>query len=212
MSYNILKVNENVIQDDSIVSYQYHSHQPYTSTTFNNNDEIRIPIQTQDLYTLPNQSFLYIEGQLLKSDNTYSDNIQFVNNGIMHLFDEIRYELGGVIIDRVRNPGITTTMKGYVSFTKTESNTLLKNAGWDADEIPPLLDSKGNFNVCIPLKILLGFAEDFNKIIMNLRQELVLIRGNTDLNGIKQISDLKETYKVTLTYCRIKSFSDIYTS
>lgn len=198
MSYNVLKVGETILNDDTITSYQYHTHQPYSSTTLNNNDEIRIPIQTQDLYTLPSQSFLYIEGTLLKNDNTFSDNIGFVNNGIAHLFDEIRYELGGVVIDRVRNPGITTTMKGYASFSQAESNAL-QNAGWDYTDNPALLNGGGNFSVCIPLKMLMGFAEDFHKIIMNLRQELVLIRSNSDLNGILQKSDKKETYNVTLS-------------
>lgn len=198
MSSNILKVNENVISDDSIVSFQYHTHQPYSATTLNNNDEIRIPIQTQDLYTLPSQSFLYLEGKLIKEDGTFSDNVKFTNNGLTYLFEEIRYELGGVCIDRVRNPGITSTMKGYVSFTKSESNNL-QNAGWDHENHPSLLDDKGNFSACIPLKMLMGFAEDFNKIIMNIRQELVLIRSNNDLNAIYQFSDKKEKYKVTLS-------------
>lgn len=197
MSSNILNVNEGIVQDNSIISYQYHSHQPYSSTTLEHNDEIRIPIQTQDLYTLPSQSYLYIEGKLLKEDSTFSNNVKFTNNGILYLFDEIRYELGGVVIDRVRNPGITTTMKGLISFSKAESDSL-QNAGWDENQNPSILDDKGNFNVCIPLKMIMGFAEDFHKIIMNLRQELILIRSNTDLNGIIQTEDKKEKYKAVL--------------
>lgn len=201
-SSNILKIGEQILHDDSIVGYQYHTHQPYSSTTLNNSDEIRIPIQTQDLYTLPSQSFLYIEGKLTKSDGTnYSANVHFTNNGLAFLFDEIRYELGGVVIDRVRNPGITTTIKGYVSFSQAESKSL-QNAGWrvtDDNSNPDIVDTKGNFNVCIPLKILLGFAEDYHKIIMNLRQELVLIRSNSDLNAIMQKENKNETYKVTLS-------------
>ncbi len=195
MSYNVLKVGEHVMQDESIISYQYHTHQPYSSTTFNHNDEIRIPIQTQDLYTLPSQSYLYIEGTLLKEDNTPSKAVHFVNNGILHLFDEIRYELGGIVVDRIRNPGITSTMKGYLSFTPLQHN-LLQNSGWSADTNPPILDSTGNFNVCIRLEMLMGFGEDFTKIIMNTRQELVLVRSNSDLNAFQ--SDQKETYKLKL--------------
>lgn len=197
MSYNILKVNESVTQDDSIVSYQYHTHQPYSSTTLNNNDEIRIPIQTQDLYTLPSQSYLYIEGKLTKSDNTASADVQFVNNGVAFLFDEIRYEMGGVIVDRVRNPGVTSTMKGYISFTPTEANGL-HNAGWHDTKNPSLIDGNGNFNVCIPLKMLMGFAEDYHKIVMNVKQELVLIRNNSDFNAIHSDNETKDSYKITL--------------
>ena len=88
-------------------------------------------------------------------------------------------------------------MKGLVSFSKTEYSTL-HNAGWRDDQNPALLDGQGNFIVCIPLKILMGFAEDFHKIIMNLRQELILIRSNTDLNAIIQESETLEKYKVVL--------------
>ncbi|CAH1236376.1 unnamed protein product [Diabrotica balteata] len=101
----------------------------------------------------------------------------------MHLFDEIRYEIGGCVIDRVRNVGITTTIKNYVSFTQTESNRY-NCIGWSITDTPTVADKSGNFNVCIPLKLVLGFFEDFIKILINIRQELVLIRSSTDLNAV----------------------------
>ncbi|CAH0553464.1 unnamed protein product [Brassicogethes aeneus] len=100
--------------------------------------------------------------------------------------DEIRYELSGKTIDRVRNPGVTTTLKGYTSFNKNNVNRL-KNAGWniDADCLVDVNNpATGEFNLCVPLNTILGFAEDFKKIIINLRQELVLIRSNSDHNAI----------------------------
>lgn len=185
MSVDILNVGERVLVDNSIVNYEYHSHQPYVTTTFNHNDEIRIPIQTQNLITLPSESFIYIEGKLLNAENKPTKKFNFVNNGVAFLFDEIRYEVGGTIIDRAKNPGITSTMKGYVSYTINESKRLA-NSGWTLHLQPAkLTDDNGNFNVCIPLRMLLGFAEDFKKVIMNVRQELVLIRSNSDLNAIQ---------------------------
>ncbi|XP_071055498.1 uncharacterized protein [Onthophagus taurus] len=184
MSFSNLRVGEGVFSDNSIVNCEYHSHQPYAATTFNNNDEIRIPIQTQDVYTLPSQSYLYVEGKLLKDDGkTISKDLHFVNNGITFLFDEIRYELAGTAIDRTRNPGITTTLKTFASYTVNQC-TRLENAGWNHTQHPQINNKNGYFSVCIPLSMLLGFAEDFPKIIMNVRQELVLIRSNTDLNCV----------------------------
>lgn len=182
MSHNILNVAGNIFNDDSITKLEFHSHTPYANTTFNHNDEIRIPIQNQELYTLPSQSHLYIEGKLLLSDNKHSETLRFVSNGIMFLFDEIRYEIGGVIIDRNRNPGITSTMKTYVSFSSSEIQRWC-HSGWDVNGTPTITDDEGNFNVCIPLRLLLGFCEDFKKIIVNIRQELVLIRSNNDSNA-----------------------------
>lgn len=200
MSFNILNVSDSVYSDTSISNYQFHTHQPYAATTFNNNDEIRIPIQTQDLYTLPGQSFLYIEGKVTNGKNEASKHVSLINNGIAYLFDEIRYELGGVVVDRTRNPGITSTIKGYVSYTSNEIKRL-ENAGWKLNENPNLLDDKGTFNICLPLRTLLGLCEDFQKIVMNVNQELVLIRSNSDTNAIIQISqpEQAEEYKVVLS-------------
>lgn len=200
MSFNILNIGEQIYNDDSIVSCELHTHPPYSNTTFNNSDEIRIPIQTQDIYTLPSQSYLYIEGTLLDTaQNKRNKNVDFVNNGVAHLFDEIRYEIGGTVVDRVRNPGITTTMKGYASFATNEC-IRYQAAGWSTSTVKAdIVDDNGNFNVYIPLKILLGFCEDFRKILINIRQELVLIRSSSDLNAIhssKQDDD--KTTKIEL--------------
>lgn len=64
---DILNVTEKILVDDSITNAEYHTHQPYAATTYNYNDEIRIPIQQQDMYTLPSQSNIYIEGKLTKT-------------------------------------------------------------------------------------------------------------------------------------------------
>jgi len=44
------------------------------------------------------------------------------------MFDEIRYELNGVEIDRNRNIGITSTIKNYVSLM-TKRQLIMRNAG-----------------------------------------------------------------------------------
>lgn len=95
------------------------------------------------------------------------------------MFDEIRYELDGVEIDKNRNVGITSTIKNYISLTK-EKGMLLQNAGWNLNSNSITED----FNFCIPLYILLGFCEDFKHIIINARHELILIRARNDNNCI----------------------------
>lgn len=56
------------------------------------------------------------------------------------------------------------------------------SSGWDIDGIPTITD--GTFNGCIPLRFLLGFFENFKKVIENTLQELILIRSNTDDNAV----------------------------
>lgn len=175
---SILNVSEKVLIDNSVVSNQFHTHQPYT-TRFGSNDEIRIPIQ-EDLCTLPSRSYLYIEG---KTPAGYT----FINNGVAHLFTEIRYEINGIVIDSTINPGITSTIKGYVSYSQNDLNKI-RNAGWLARGDTEFTNNNGSFSACIPLKMLLGFAEDYGKVILNIRQELVLIRSNSDHDALKKSS------------------------
>lgn len=180
---SILNVLESPVSDNSIESFELHSYKPYV-TSFNRNDEIRIPINQQDLYVLPSASTLYLEGRVdvYNSDTKARVNtIHFVNNPILFLFQEIRYELNGVEIDKIKNAGVTTTMKSYLSLTESESKTA-KVWGWSVGGSTKT--NSGMFSVSIPLNKILGFAEDYKKIIMNCKHELVLLRTNTNLNAV----------------------------
>lgn len=178
---DILNIQSEPIFDDRIVSIETHTYNPYANASFGHNDEIRIPIQQQDLYTLPCESFLYIEGKFEQPRTKDDDDsvVVLVNNCAAFMFDEIRYELNGVEVDRCRNVGITSTLKNYVSLT-TDKGKMLKNAGWDIKENL----SEGYFNFCIPLSILLGFCEDYKRIVINARHELILIRSRHDYNSV----------------------------
>lgn len=180
---NILNIGEPFVFDNSIESYQFHSYKPYV-TSYNNNDEIRIPVNQQDLYILPSASSIYIEGTF-KAHNSVTkeemQTIEFTNNPILFLFQDIRYELNGVEIDKVKNAGITTTMKTLVSLSDHEAKSS-KAWGWDLDGTKI---TKGHFSACIPLNKVLGFAEDYNKILINCKHELVLLRSNTNNNSVK---------------------------
>lgn len=176
----ILDITHGPTFDETLWEKEYHTHNPYASSKLNNNDEIRIPIQQQDIYTLPSESYLYIEGKVTKKDGTEGTTIPFINNPMTYLFDEIRYEISGVTVDSTKKVGIASTLKGLCSISPQEKN-LLQIAGWvspDADTITP--NTKGNFDFSIPLKLLLGFAEDYRKILINVKQELVLLRSSND--------------------------------
>ncbi|KYN21200.1 hypothetical protein ALC57_06427 [Trachymyrmex cornetzi] len=61
---DILNITGEPIFDNRIVKIETHTYNPFANTTFGYSDEIRIPIQQQDLYTLPCESFLYVERRL----------------------------------------------------------------------------------------------------------------------------------------------------
>lgn len=180
----IINVNSESNFDNSIIDFQFHSHNPYSSNSFGNSDEIRIPIHQQDVYTLPSESFILIEGTLKKQDESDDTTTSLVNNVIAFLFEEIRYELCGTEIDRVKNVGLTTTMKNILTARPGDIHWM-GNAGWTLPSIDELKD-KTNFSFCVPLKLLLGFAEDFKEILLNVKQELVLLRSSSDKNAILQ--------------------------
>ena len=147
----ILSIQSGVVFDESIAQYELHTHQPYSSLSFNNNDEIRITIQNQDLCVLPSRSYIRIYGRVLQPNGTAVAKTDFVNNGFCHLFDEIRYEMNGVEIDKSRNVGMTSLMKGWPSFTPTQAEAL-RNAGWEnLDEAnSSTKTSEGYFEGLIP--------------------------------------------------------------
>lgn len=181
---NILDVSESYVLDNSIESYQMHSYKPYV-TSFNRNDEIRIPINQQDLYILPSASTLYLEGTVnvyKKDTSELIEPVKLTNNALLFLFQDIRYELNGVEIDKTKNVGISTTIKSILSMNKNESE-MSKAWGWDINGSNDI--SVKSFAVSIPLNKILGFAEDYKKIIMNCKHELILLRSNTNLNSLK---------------------------
>ncbi|XP_057341071.1 uncharacterized protein LOC130678098 [Microplitis mediator] len=178
----ILDIQKPIIFDESISHYEVHSHQHYASSTFNNSDEIRISIQHQDLCILPSKSSLHICGRFVKENGTGAGaTMNLVNMAICHMFEEIRYELNAVEIDRCKNVGLTSLMKNYISLSPGQVN-LMENAGWLINNDSKLTNDDGYFNISIPLNYILGFAEDYNRIIMNAKHELILIRSNSDVN------------------------------
>ena len=197
----ILTIQKPIIFDESIAHYETHTHQPFASSTFNNNDEIRIAVQHQDLCLLPSRSSLHVYGRLTRVDGqTPTDTTQLVNNAVCHLFEEIRYELNAIEIDRSKNVGLTTLMKNYISQSPSQKS-LLENAGW-IDNDDRITDENGYFDISIPLSMLLGFAEDYRRIIVNAKHELILTRANTDTNAVLQAPPAAgaaaEQFKVSL--------------
>ena len=141
---DILSIGGKPTFDDRIVKLETHTYNPYVNTTFGCSDEIRIPIQQQDLYTLPCESFLYVEGKSTINKPNDVLTVMLGNNCVAFLFDEIRYELIGVESDRNRNVGITSTLKNYVSLTSDEDKNM-ENAGWGLKRRDGLI-VKNHFN------------------------------------------------------------------
>jgi len=72
------------------------------------------------LFTHPNESYLSFDGKLVKNadDTVYCDDdvITLTNNAMMHLFNNIKYQLSGQEIESLFHPGQATTMLGLLKF------------------------------------------------------------------------------------------------
>lgn len=176
---SILSVDARPYRDNTIIGKQWHAYMPYT-TAYDNDDEIRIAIQSQDLFVLPSESYLLIDIEgAAKQGSTDQQEAQFVHNFLAFMFNEIRYELNGIEIDRTKQVGITSTMKKLVATRLTDKFTagVLQDA-----EYKKLLPGKTSY--LLPLRFLLGFADDYTKVIMNAKHELILNRSRQNNNAL----------------------------
>ena len=86
-------------------------------------------------------------------------------------------------------------MKGYASLSPSQSS-IIENAGWlDVAETKKLTNNEGYLNVCIPLALILGFAEDYRKIIINAKHELILTRSKSVMNAVVQTALANGTFE-----------------
>ena len=197
---SILKITERIPNDTGIDEYEYIEYGTIAGTNLNNfGGDIRIIIETQDIYTHPSESFLIIEGRLTKDDDTlYADGdvISLTNNGMMYLFKNIKYQLVEKTIEEVQYPGQATTMMKLLKYpddfskshglnqlwykdTATAAN-LVENVGFEIrkEYIINKPDPKGTFSFKIPLKYIFGFCEDYDKVLYGINQTLILTRNN----------------------------------
>ena len=206
---DILQITEDIPVDDSIYDYEYKEYNPITGTDLNRGS-IVITIESQDIYTHPAESFLVIEGQLIKeapappaaAEYINDDKIALINNGLMYLFSDVRYHLASHEIEVLQNPGHATTMLGLLKYPDDFTKSQGLNQVWapDTDEGTAIdrnegfklrqnyiinmvegAGNKGKFNFKIPLKHFLGFCEDYKKILYGMQQRLTLTRtGNNN--------------------------------
>ncbi|XP_068991483.1 uncharacterized protein [Neodiprion pinetum] len=176
MEEEILSIQTPVVFDESIAHQEIHAHKPYTSSTFNNSDEIRITVQHQDSCVLPSKSSLHISGKLLKSDGTAAAITTPVNNAICHLFEDPA--------ERFRFAQHWSKLAyGKCWMARCSGNQ-------------KITDVNGNFDVVIPLSMILDFAEDYRKVIVNAKHELILTRSKSDSTAI--VHNQHEDFRIVI--------------
>ena len=196
---SIFRITDPIPSDNSIDKYEDIEYEPVVGTSLNNpGGDIRLVIETQDIFTHPSESFLIIEGRLLKDDNNSygnDDPIALTNDGMMYLFKRIRYDLSGQEIENIMHPGQATTMLGLLKYPDDFSKSRGLNQLWVKDNTADIEDAntgwnvrklyiinsaqpKGSFSFRIPLKHIFGFCEDYDKVVYGLKQTLTLTRND----------------------------------
>ena len=197
---SILRITDPILKDDSIDKYEEIEYEPVAGSNLNSpGQDIRLTIETQDIFTHPSESYLIIEGELRRIDNTRyaeDDPIALTNNGIMHLFKRIRYDLSGQEIENIMDVGQATTMLGLLKYPDDFSKSKGLNQLWykDTTNTAVLADNvgfkirhdyiitdprpRGSFSFRIPLKHIFGFCGDYDKVVYGLKHNLTLTRNN----------------------------------
>jgi len=138
-----------------------------------------------------------VEERLMKNDDTAfvdADVITLTNNGIMHLFSNVKYQLSEQEVESLFYPGQATTMLGLLKYPDDFSKSIGLNQLWykDNTSTASIVDNngfkirqsysirmpnpKGLFSFRIPLKHIFGFTEDYDKIVYSFTQRLTLVR------------------------------------
>ena len=214
MSVDIYQWPEAVLIDETTEEYEYFEYSPDSETleSLNGIREIRFNIEALSTFIHPHKSFLYFEGQILRNDNNNpfnandgggnatDDNVTLVNDGIMHLFSEMKYSINGQPIEDILNPAISSIMLGLLrypdDFSKSKglmqcwfkdsgNGGLIDNIGrgerkkkffdQTADQV-----NRGKFSFCIPLKHIFGFCDDYDKVMYGVNHGLSLFRKGDD--------------------------------
>ena len=117
----------------------------------NTSGQITITIENQDQFVHLHNSYLIVEGDILKADNTRygdADMVILTNNGLMYLFSSFKLTLAGQEVEHVKSPGFASSLMGLASY----SGDLTK--GVDCL----------SFQFAIPLRHIFGFMDDYTKV------------------------------------------------
>ena len=115
----------------------------------------------------------------------------------MYCFSNIKYHLGGNVIESVNEPGQATTMMGLLKYERsspglqscwtidTTSTAVDNNIGWKKRKDYMLSSAPtGHFSFAISLAHIFGFTEDYDKAVFGLRHSLQLNRKASSNDGI----------------------------
>ncbi|XP_044751697.1 uncharacterized protein LOC123311693 [Coccinella septempunctata] len=194
LSNHVFNLYQPVNTDESIVKIESRTYLPFVKS-FNHSDVIEITINRTDCWLLMHDAAIIIKGKVQKTKG--NGDVKLVQNAGAFLFDSIIYELCGMEIEKVRDPGIISTMRGYLIYEEDDSK-LLETGGWNYPKTPTV-NTDGSFIFRIPVYHLFNFFKDY-QMAMCGKQTFRFFRAQNDHNAIKiTSSDPKDHTEAKIT-------------
>ena len=171
--------------------------------------QITITIENQDQFVHLHNSYLIIDGEVVKADNTRYTDVDLValtNNRLMHLFSSFKLTLAGQEVEHVNSPGHASSILGLASYSGGFKKGCGLSQGWFPDSgnnadvanngfsvrqayLIQKPNPKGSFQFAIPLRHIFGFMDDYSKVTYGIRDTLQLIRKNDNVMGFNWAPD-----------------------
>ncbi|CAP36221.1 Protein CBG18878 [Caenorhabditis briggsae] len=185
----ILVVDTPIVSDTSIQKENLISIFPSSGSSLNQHGEINFVIETCDQYLHLHKSYIYMECELLKSDDTVlaeTDEVSLTNNAPMFLFDRTTYSMDGMQVESIMDPGRASLMKGLLTYSSTmnKQNTF----GW-------ILETKDIITYKINKYTKNRKGKCYNKIVYGRKHQLTLYRSPENKNNAF-ISRQLESYNI----------------
>ncbi len=173
--------------EESIIKEERHTYRP-TVASYNYSDEIEIIINQHDMPMALYDAEFHIEMSFLPEEG--STKCQLTKNFATFLFESISYELNGIEVERIRDPGLISTLKTYLCFNEMELKGMY-TAGWIDEDV----NSPRSIAVALPLKYLFSIFMDYNKVMIG-KHRFRLVRARNDNNCYVSSDDKKATLQI----------------
>jgi len=135
VSSELLNTTDPYIIDETFTLKNYTVIQPDSQNNLNIGGPIVLHSMYQDGYFLPAESYITIQGRLVKDNGTLYDNeeVTLVNNAMMFLFSEAKYSISNTEIESVLNLGYATSLFGYLTLPDDFSTSSGLSRCWSKD-------------------------------------------------------------------------------
>jgi hypothetical protein len=212
MSAEILDIRESVEIDDSIGSFEYvEKDTDQGVANLNTPGELTITFNGQNTWMCPGESYLIVEGFIQINTaapalwaDAQGTAVSFINNGLMFMFDNVKYYLGSQLIEYFQYAGVTTTLHNYLTKSRTYSGLdwmwypdeyidqpILKNRGFgfrnlalrplNADAAAQPSPPNYYFSCAIPLENIFNFCHDYKKVMIGVEHKISLVKQSTNI-------------------------------